>query len=144
VTSRRQLTRQIRSLLSELGSSHQEVAATLHRAGIRAVPKHPDSCAVAMYLGAILGADSRIQSVTVGSNCLKAATMSATPFYFYGTMLIPVPKAVGQFIAAFDEGLYPELVREDATIDQGGQHRPPAPAAVPVQHRAQISSGIDQ
>jgi hypothetical protein len=114
VTSRRQLTRQIRSLLSDLGSSHQEVAATLLRAGIRAVPKQPDNCAVAMYLGAVLGADSRIQSVTVGSNCLKAATKQATPFYFYGTMLIPVPKAVGQFIAAFDEGCYPELIREDA------------------------------
>jgi hypothetical protein len=114
VTSRRQLTRQIRSLLADLGSTHQEVASTLHRAGIRAVPKQPDNCAVAMYLGAVLGADSRIHSVTVGSNCLKAATKQATPFYFYGTMLIPVPKAVGQFIAAFDEGRYPELVREDA------------------------------
>lgn len=119
MTSRRQLTRQIRSLLSDLGGSPHEVAATLHRAGIRAVPKQPDACAVAMYLGAVLGADSRIQSVTVGSNCLKAATRQTAPFYFYGTMLIPVPKAVGQFIAAFDDGRYPELIREDAATDSG-------------------------
>lgn len=138
MTSRRQLTRQIRNLLSELGSSHQEVAATLHQAGIRAVPKHPDSCAVAMYLGAVLGADSRIQSVTVGSNCLKAATLQATPFYFYGTMLIPVPKPVGQFIAAFDEGLYPELVREDAVTPTRDGRRLPAPIEAPGAGAARV------
>ena len=86
----------------------------MRRAGIRAVPKNPEGCAIALYLGAVLGADSRMESVAVGSNCLKASTKQSTPFsLFHGTMLIPVPKAVGQFIAAFDEGCYPELVRDE-------------------------------
>jgi hypothetical protein len=112
--SRRQLKQQIRDLLADLGGSHREVAACMRRAGIRAVPKNPEGCAIALYLGAVLGADSRMESVSVGSNCLKASTKQSTPFsLFHGTMLIPVPKAVGQFIAAFDEGCYPELVRDE-------------------------------
>jgi hypothetical protein len=115
MNSRKQLKKQIGHLLADLGTSHGEVAASLQRAGIRGVPRNPGGCAIALYLGAVLGTDSRIQSVTVGTNCLKASTLQSTPFYFYGTMLVPVPKPVGQFIAAFDEGCYPELVREQAT-----------------------------
>ncbi len=110
--SRRQLKQQIQGLLTDLGPSHRDVATTLQRVGIRGVPKNPEGCAVALYLGAVLGSDSRVQSVAVGSNCLKASTTPSTPFYFHGTMLVPVPKPVGQFIAAFDDGRYPELVRE--------------------------------
>lgn len=116
VSGRRQLRKQISHLLAGLGADHREVAATLQRAGIRGVPRNPGGCAIALYLGAVLGADSRIHSVTVGTNCLKASTLKSTPFYFfYGTMLLPVPKPVGQFITAFDEGCYPELTRGQAT-----------------------------
>lgn len=79
------------------------------------MPRNPEGCAIALYLGAVLGADSQVQSVVVGTNCLKASTRSSTPFYFYGTMLVPVPKPVGQFITAFDEGCYPELARDRTT-----------------------------
>ncbi|HEX4244691.1 MAG TPA: hypothetical protein VHY77_03915 [Acidimicrobiales bacterium] len=118
MNGRRQLRKQIGHLLADLGTSHDEVAASLQRAGVRAVPRNPGGCAIALYLGAVLGTDSRIHSITVGTNCLKASTLQSTPFYFYGTMLVPVPKPVGQFITAFDEGRYPELVRVPATSPQ--------------------------
>jgi hypothetical protein len=46
----RELKRQIRDVLAELGSCRFEVAEALRNLGVHAVPKDPQDCAVAVYL----------------------------------------------------------------------------------------------
>jgi hypothetical protein len=133
MSDHRQLKRQVRGLLSGLGTGQDEVADSLHRAGVSGVPKDNRSCAVALYVGAVMGSDPRIRSIRVGhcSVLIDIATVdtavdlgavgtegiaTAAPCAWRpaGRMLVQLPKPVRQFVAAFDARRYPAVTRGTA------------------------------
>ena len=110
----RQLKRQTRTLLTELGTSPDEVFESLHAAGVNGVPKDNRSCAVARYLTVLMGADPRVRAVNVGHCSLLIDTAAPPEFRPTGRLLVQLPKPVRQFVAAFDARRYPAIVQEPA------------------------------
>lgn len=108
----RQLKRQSRALLTELGSSADEVSESLQAAGVRGVPRNNRSCAVAVYLTALMGSDPRVRSVNVGHCAVLIETAASPGFRPTGRLLVQLPKPVRQFVAAFDALEYPAVIRE--------------------------------
>lgn len=62
----RQLKKQTSALLDGLGTGPDEVAESLEAAGVHGVPKDNRSCAVAVYVSALMGSDPR-KSARCGS-----------------------------------------------------------------------------
>jgi hypothetical protein len=109
----RQLKRQTRTLLTELGTSPDEVFGSLQAAGVNGVPKDNRSCAVARYLTVLMGSDPRVRAVHVGHCSLLIDTASPPPeLRPTGRVLVQLPKPVRQFVAAFDACHYPAMVQE--------------------------------
>ncbi len=108
----RQLKRQTRTLLAELGTSPDEVFESLNAAGVHGVPRDNRSCAVARYLTALMGADPRIRAVNVGHCSLLIDTAAPPEFRPSGRLLVQLPKPVRQFVAAFDARRYPAIIQE--------------------------------
>jgi len=119
----RQLKRQTRAVLCELGTSPDEVAASLRAAGVHGVPRDNRSCAIALYLTALMGSDPRVRGVNVGHCSLLLDTAAPPEFRPHGRLLVQLPKPVRQFVAAFDARQYPTVTREP-------QERRQSPAAV--------------
>lgn len=107
----RQLKKQTSSLLAELGTNADEVAASLARAGVQGLPKSNRFCAVAVYLTAVMGADPRIRSVAVGPCSLVVNLVRPKDSKPAGRLLVQLPKAARQFVSAFDAGAFPEIER---------------------------------
>ncbi|MGD0394539.1 MAG: hypothetical protein ABSC41_18075 [Acidimicrobiales bacterium] len=108
----RQLKRQTRTLLTELGTSPDEVFESLSAAGVHGVPKDNRSCAVARYLTALMGSDPRVRTVNVGHCSLLIDTAAPPEFRPAGRLLVQLPKPVRQFVAAFDARRYPAIIQE--------------------------------
>jgi hypothetical protein len=66
---------------------------------------------VASYLGAVLGADPRVRSLTTGQSQVKIIVNGPVRFLPPTVVRVPLPQAVRHFIVAFDRGMYPMLVR---------------------------------
>jgi hypothetical protein len=110
----RALKRETTDLLTELGRTPDEVAASFEAAGVAGLPRSNRSCAVALYLSAVLGAHPRVRSVAVG-HCSVAITLVSVPDQRpAGRLLVQLPKPVRQFVAAFDAEQYPDLTRQRA------------------------------
>jgi hypothetical protein len=107
----RQLKMQTRALLAGLGACPDEVAESLRAAGVTGVPMDNRRCAVALYLGALMGGDPRVRSVNVGRCSLFIDTLAPPEFRPAGRLLVQLPKPVRQFVAAFDTQSYPEVTR---------------------------------
>jgi hypothetical protein len=114
VIGNRQLKKQIQDLLVGLGSCRFEVAQALHDLGVRAVPKDPCECAVAIYLKAVLNADLRIASLVVESRDVKVRIEGSKWFHFH-IATVALPQPIRQFIVAFDEAVYPDLLRKESS-----------------------------
>ncbi|MGA3146723.1 MAG: hypothetical protein ABSF33_04505 [Acidimicrobiales bacterium] len=108
----RQLKRQTRTLLTELGTTPDEVFESLNAAGVNGVPKDNRSCAVARYLTALMGSDPRVRAVNVGHCSLLIDTAAPPEFRPTGRLLVQLPKPVRQFVAAFDARRYPAIIQE--------------------------------
>jgi hypothetical protein len=121
-SERATVRRQTEQLLGNLGGSPGQVAATLAGSAVRGVPANSRECAVAVYLGAVVGADTRVRGVKV----CKSEVLVERTGWWRRSVVVPLPTSVRQFIAAFDARTYPELVR-------AGQQAPagtlPSPAA---------------
>ncbi len=90
--------------LHSLGQTPAEVAARLSAAGVSGRPRDPRGCAVAVYLNAVVGADSDVESLAVpGSVVWMRPLRSRIP------VCVRLPRSVRAFIAAFDAGAFPEL-----------------------------------
>jgi hypothetical protein len=120
----RRLKKQTSSLLVGLGDNPNEVAASLEAAAVRGVPKDNRSCAVAVYLNSLMGAEPSIRSITVG-HCSLVVNLVGPDQRPAGRLLVQLPKPIRQFVAAFDQWRYPTVVR-------GCPVGPEAAAAVPV------------
>ena len=109
---KRELRRQIRGLLSDLGAGQTEMAGALRSLGIRAVPKDTRDCAVAAYLGAVVAADPRIKSLAVQADAVKVLLAEPTRFQWLNLVRVLLPEPVRQLISAFDQAVYPDLIRD--------------------------------
>ena len=125
----RQIKKRAGALLDGLGRSPDEVAASLHHAGVQGVPRSNSSCAVALYAAALLRADPRIRSVDVGP-CTLVLTLTredgARPG---GRLVVQLPKAVRGFVAGFDAQSYPEVIRGAAPDALAAPGSPPESCA---------------
>lgn len=119
----RRLKQRTNQLLAGLGCSPDEVAVTLEAAGVHGVPKSNQSCAIALYLTALMGSDSGVRSVAIGPCSLVMEIISPPDGRPAGRLLVQLPKPVRRFVAAFDAQQYPMLTRQ-----QGGDPRSSAPS----------------
>jgi hypothetical protein len=108
----RQLKKQTSALLDGLGAGPDQVAESLEAAGVHGVPKDNRSCAVAVYVSALMGSDPRIRSVRVGHCSLLIDTVTASESRPAGRLQVQLPKPVRQFVAAFDARRYPTITRQ--------------------------------
>lgn len=128
--SHRSLRHDVTLFLDELGSTSAEVAARLADDGIRGVPGSTDSCAIAVYLHAVLGADDRVRDIHVSNGWVTVSRRWGPG------VLASQPNPVRAFIRMFDAGLFPELVRS------GGAPTSPSPGgAGPGSAAAPAASG---
>ena len=102
-----QMRSQVGELLADLGHNGADVAVALRDSGVRGIPRDVHSCAVAVYLSAVLRADTRVLAVEVNS-CRVRVLCGRLGI----PMSIPLPEAVQSFIKAFDQRRYPELIRD--------------------------------
>jgi hypothetical protein len=110
----RQLKRQVGDLLVGLGTTADEVASSLDASGVRGTPRSNRTCPVALYLSAVMGADPRVRSVTVG-HCSMVIALATPDLRPAGRLLVQLPKPVRRFVSAFDALKYPENVRRPST-----------------------------
>jgi hypothetical protein len=108
----RQLKKRTNALLAGLGPSADQVARSLSEAGIEGVPRSNRSCAIALYLTAIMGGEPAVRSVTVGPCSLAINLVAPDHARPAGRLLVQLPKPVRQFVAAFDGGQFPVVERQ--------------------------------
>lgn len=109
-SGRKDLGRAVYSLLDDLGKEPNEVATSLKGYGIRGQRGSSTDCAVARYLGAVIGGDPSVQSIVVR---VQSVRIRSGHKWNFGTR-VKVPTAVSRFICAFDQGRYPDLLGESA------------------------------
>jgi hypothetical protein len=107
----RQLKRHAGGLLAGLGDSADDVAESLQEAGVLGIPANNRSCAVALYLSAVMGSDPHVRSVAVGQCSLVINLVRPGDLRPAGRLQVQLPKAVRRFVAAFDAHQYPTVVR---------------------------------
>ncbi len=127
IAERRALRGQTRQLLTALGDNADQVASSLAAEGVHGRAHSPQGCAVAVYLQAVVAADRRVRSVIVTSTRLGLKPESRrSPL-----IVVPLPRAVRQFVAAFDAEKFPQLLpitkgNQVGTLTREG--RPPSPS----------------
>ncbi|MEO3922667.1 hypothetical protein ABGB07_02110 [Micromonosporaceae bacterium B7E4] len=89
------LTTDVMDRLTELGDSANEIAEALEDKGITGVPQSDCACPIAVYLSSDFGA------VQVGDEVITIQELR-----------IPTPAAVTEFIYAFDQEEFPELISD--------------------------------
>lgn len=115
-SERATVRRQTEELLAALGDTPTRVAATLASAGVKGTPANSRECAVAVYLDAVVAADSRVRGVKV----CKSEVLVERTGWWRRSVVVPLPTPVRQFIAAFDARTFPELLRPEPTPPSGG------------------------
>jgi hypothetical protein len=85
--------------LAALGETSEQVAETLKAQGIKGYIASPCSCPIYYYL---TGKGHPVDCLSHHSICLLSP--------YYGE--VEMPEVVGRFIVAFDQGKYPELIKE--------------------------------
>jgi len=108
----REIKKTTRGLLAALGDTPDEVAERLGGTGVKGVPRDNRSCAVALYLSAVMGPEPRVRSVAVGPCSLMITLVSPADARPAGRLWVQLPKPVRGFVAAFDAQEYPEITRD--------------------------------
>jgi len=123
--NRQTLRTSLRELLGGLGSTGPEVAQTLRSAGIEGTKKSARDCALALYLRAVVTGDKRVGSIVVWGPTIVVHRTGGLRL----PIRLAVPDAVRTFIAGFDQGDFPELVRVGSVGSSGDDLPSPSPTA---------------
>jgi hypothetical protein len=107
----RDIKKQTRALLAGLGPDADGVGNALAAAGVAGVTRSNRSCPVALFLSATMGADPRIRSVAVGPCTVVVEVNAPRDLRPAGRLVVQLPKPVRRFVAQFDAGHFPDLVR---------------------------------
>lgn len=132
--SRRELRRLINHYAQELGGTRDEVAARLQADGIQGIPRNTGECALARLFKAVVAADVSVEHLSVTRSFVKVCQPGRT-----WPLLVLLPHACSRFIAAFDQGLFPELDERlpRATAETAGPSRDPLSDLSPVSASAE-------
>jgi hypothetical protein len=98
---------QVRELLDALGPKAGDVAASLTGAGVAGVRQDSERCALASYLHVVLESDARVRRVKVG---VAGVEITGGGWWPHRTVIAHTP-AIRDFVRAFDQGIYPGLLR---------------------------------
>lgn len=110
---RRELRRHTASLLASLGNGADEVARRLAAASVKGEPGNPEGCAIAAYLGAVIGGDSRVESVKVSPwRVILHTSLGRRP------VTVTLPPGLQSFVQRYDHCAFPELVRTSAPVSE--------------------------
>jgi hypothetical protein len=105
-------------LLSSLGDNPGQIASNLEALGVRATPRDPGGCAIAVFLHAVLAGEPAIASIKVTDN--KVLLGPARPCARSVGVRLSGP--LRRFVSSFDAELFPALVRGE------GDHSTRVPA----------------
>ena len=95
--SRRKLSKHGNMVLSDLGTTSEEVASSLAKYGLRSRDQNNTSSdLLALYLNAIMGGDKRVQSVEVSDHGARIRTGRSQ------AVALHLPAAVSEFMFMFD------------------------------------------
>jgi hypothetical protein len=108
-SSRRWFQSETRVLLSSLGDDPSLIASKLETLGVRATPRDPHGCAVAVFLHAALAGDPAIASVSVTDK----EVVLKIPRRWRRSVRVGLPGPLRHFIKSFDAGMFPALVHAD-------------------------------
>ncbi|HMK63111.1 MAG TPA: hypothetical protein VK386_05790 [Acidimicrobiales bacterium] len=114
---RRRLQNNTRVLLCSLGDTPVLIASKLEALGVRAIPRDPDGCAIAVFLHAALAIDPGITSVKVTNK----KVVLKTPQHWRRSVHVRLSGPLRRFVESFDAELFPALVRAEV------EGRPQAP-----------------
>jgi hypothetical protein len=106
------IRRQTQDLLAQLGPDTETIVRRLGGAGVRGTPTNAEHCAVAMYLRAVMTADPRVRSVSVGNT----SVMVSPPQGWRRSVAVSLPPPVRRFIEAFDDRRFPQLERMEGRV----------------------------
>lgn len=95
---------QVTAVLGSLGESPEEIATNLQLGGWLGFRYDAGACPVARYLA----------TVVTNADGAEVGRYDATVHFVYRPDIeTDLPSAVTEFIAAFDEGTFPELIVQD-------------------------------
>lgn len=103
--NQRELREAVSGLVEDLGQSPAAVADRLAADHVKGVPGSAQECAVARYLRAIVGSDSRVKEVLVSDTHVRVLRPGLRP-----AVMVSLPVAVTAFIRAFDSGCFSAVV----------------------------------
>ena len=103
---RRQIEQRVTWLLQSLGDDADTVAATLAGEGVTGFRSQSRNCAIARYLGAVVGAEPVVGVITVS----QTAVCISGRHWWTPKVRRTLPHAIRQFIIGFDTGRYPQLI----------------------------------
>ncbi len=106
------IRRQTLDLLSDLGGDVETIVEHLDTAGVRGTPTNAEHCVVAVYLRAVMTADPRVRTVSVGNT----SVMVSPPQGWRRSVAVSLPGPVRRFIEAFDERRFPQLERSEGSV----------------------------
>jgi hypothetical protein len=109
----------VRALLETMGGDPGAVARYLRDMGVRGDLRDPSSCAVAAFLSSVVGSDPAVRSIRVSHR--NAVVRHASRWRW---TVVPLPPPVRLFVAAFDAGAYPQLVRTTPPVSVSGTGQP--------------------
>ena len=116
---RRALRAQAAHVLRSLGGSEHEIAKQLEAAGVRGSPGKATDSALAVYLSAVVAADSRVRAVYVGPERVFIKGHHPGWWPWIG---LPLSKPLRNFVADFDKRAFPRLVRPPSQADRSAEH----------------------
>ena len=120
LTERAALREDAATLLGELGDTVSEVAAALGSLGVQVLPSSAGGPPVARYLHAVIGADDRVQRVTVTKRWLVLKTHRR----WWSTIWLRLPKPVRGFTISVDAARPNRRRRSRAEAPQSNGDRP--------------------
>jgi hypothetical protein len=110
--SRRHLRQSVVQLGESLGSTPGQVASNLAALRVVGMPKHSTDCVIARYLGAIVGTEQAVKTISVSDRSVHVKVVAGRL-----PLRVRLPRPLCRFILDFDSGCYPDLV------DRGTQPR---------------------
>jgi hypothetical protein len=113
------LRRNVRQLLVALGRTGDAVSVSLQTAGVVGTPRDPNGCAVSRYLGAVLGTEPSVVSVTTAASWVELETTAR----LVPKVRVRLPRSVRKFVEAFDREQYPALLGDRCTLDRESLHQ---------------------
>ncbi len=104
---RRDVRESTRTVLASLGETSAQIAASLDRSGVRAMPRDPNDCAIAVFLNAVLAVHPDVRAVRVTGT---EVTLCPTQWW-HAAVRIRLSAPLRHFVSSFDLGTFPQLMR---------------------------------